>query len=250
MAETLLDHAAESLVARAAAARARPADIPEKFWDAQKGEVRIDALLKSYRELERRLARLSSPPGDDAGEEERSRFRRALGAPDTPEAYAIEERHPLCCADAEINRRLHAHGFTQAQAQLVYDLAAERLLPLIAEAAGQFEADRQIERLIQHYGGEDRFRTLSRQIGAWGRANLPAPVFEALACTSDGVMTMHRMMEGEEPGIVRGAGAPIGVRSENELRAMVADPRYWKMRDPDFVRRVGEGFRRLFASES
>ena len=38
-------------------------------------------------------------------------------------------------------RRLHEAGFSTAQAQLVYDLAAERLLPLIAEAAGQFEAE-------------------------------------------------------------------------------------------------------------
>lgn len=37
----------------------RPESIPEKFWDAEKGEVRMDALLKSYQELER--ARTQKP---------------------------------------------------------------------------------------------------------------------------------------------------------------------------------------------
>lgn len=31
----------------------RPEHIPEKFWDAEKGEVRVEALAKSYAELER-----------------------------------------------------------------------------------------------------------------------------------------------------------------------------------------------------
>lgn len=32
---------------------------------------------------------------------------------------------------------------------------------------------------------------------------------------------------------------------EEELRTMMRDPRYWRTREPDFVRRVTEGFRKL-----
>jgi hypothetical protein len=32
---------------------------------------------------------------------------------------------------------------------------------------------------------------------------------------------------------------------ETELRAMMRDPRYWRTREPEFVRRVTDGFRRL-----
>lgn len=77
----------------------RPAEVPEKFWDAERGEVRVDALLASYRALERRLSARFAPPADDAPEEERARFRRALGVPEAPEGYAICERHALCAAD-------------------------------------------------------------------------------------------------------------------------------------------------------
>lgn len=227
----------------------RPDTVPEKFWDAELGEVRLDALLKSYRELERRLsARFApppfAPPGDDAPEEDRLRFRRALGIPDAPDGYAIESRHDMCAADEAVNVRLHAAGFTPAQAQLVYDLAAERLVPLIAETAAHLEAERGRDRLRAEFGGEERFARMARQIAAWGRANLTEDVFTALAATPDGVLAMHRMMEKSEPGLARDAAPPEAL-DEAALRRMVRDPRYWRAREPDFIRRVTEGFRRL-----
>ena len=117
-----------------------------------------------------------------------------MGIPETPDDYSIHEPHELCCADAEVNKRLHAAHFTNDQAQLVYDLAAERLVPLIAEAAAQFEADRQRERLCAHFGGEERFRHVAAQLAAWGRAKLPAPVYEALSSTAEGVLALEQMM--------------------------------------------------------
>ncbi|MEO3472926.1 hypothetical protein AAFN86_13740 [Roseomonas sp. CAU 1739] len=228
---------------------ARPEDVPEKFWDAETGAIRVDALVKSYRELEKRLSQRIVPPGEDAPEEERIRFRRAIGVPDAPDGYAIEPKHDLCCADDGINQRLHQAGFSQPQAQLVYDLAAERLLPLIAEAASQFEAERQVEKLREHFGGEERFRRIAQQITAWGRANMPPPVMEALSTTAEGVMALHRMMEGGEPGLAPRAEAPAAA-DETELRAMMRDPRYWRTREPEFVRRVTDGFRRLVGGAS
>ena len=81
----------EDLLANALADQAtpsmRPEDVPEKFWDQEVGQLRVDALLKSYRELERRLSQRMAPPSADAPEEELQRFRRSLGIPDSPGAY-------------------------------------------------------------------------------------------------------------------------------------------------------------------
>jgi hypothetical protein len=225
----------------------RPTDVPEKFWDEEAGAVRVDALLKSYRELEKRLSQRLAPPAPDAPEEDRIRFRRAIGVPDAPEDYVIESKHELCCADAGVNQRLHEAGFTPSQAQLVYDLAAERLLPLIAEAASQFEAERQVEKLREHFGGEERFRRIAAQVSAWGRTNLPAPVMEALSTTAEGVIALHRMMDAKEPGLAHRGEAP-SASDETELRAMMRDPRYWRTREPEFVKRVTDGFRRLVSA--
>ena len=244
MTEDLLDVAPDS-----ANTPAQPIVIPEKFRDPTTGALRVEALLKSYLELERALSRRAAPPGADAPEEERARWRRMLGVPETPDAYEIAPTHDLCGPDAEVNRRLHEAGFTCGQAQLVYDLAAERLLPLIAEAAAEFEAGKQREKLQAEFGGEERFRRLAPQIAAWGRANLSEPVFAALASTAEGVLAIYRMMEAKEPPLSRDASAEAAP-DEAELRKMMRDPRYWRTREPDFVRRVTEGFRRLVGEQS
>jgi len=115
---------------------------------------------------------------------------------------------------------------------------------MIAEAAAQFEADRQVEKLRAHFGGEERFRRVAQQLSAWGRANLPDAVFEALSTTSEGVMALYRMMEKGEPAVTRKADAAPAA-DETALREMMRDPRYWRTREPEFVKRVTDGFRRM-----
>jgi hypothetical protein len=132
MQDNLLDAAGD--VSPTAGTKSRPTEIPEKFWDAERGELRIDALLKSYRELERRLSQRMMPPGDDADEDDRRRWREAHDIPDGPDGYEIEVHDELTGPDLDVNRKLFEAGFSRKQVQLVYDLASERLLPLIAEA--------------------------------------------------------------------------------------------------------------------
>ena len=226
---------------------ARPAEVPEKFWDAERGELRVEALLKSYRELEQRMSQRAARPAPDASEEERRRWREMMNIPETPDGYQVEPKHELCGPDCAINLRLHEAGFSSEQAQLVYDLAAERLMPLVAEAAQQFEADRQAEKLRAHFGGEERFRRVAAQLKAWGAANLPPGVLEALSTTEEGVLALERMMLGNEPRMERDTPPPE-MLDEGELRRLMRDPRYWRSREPEFVKRVTEGFRKLVGS--
>lgn len=239
MSESLLTPPAEE-----AALTPRPAEVPEKFWDSAAGTLRTDMLLKSYGELERRLSQRLAPPPADAADDELARFRDAMGIPPTPDDYCIEAPCEQCCADAEVNASLHAAHFSNPQAQLVYDLAARKLLPLIAEAAAQYEADRQREKLQAHYGSEERFRQVAAQLAAWGKVALPETVYLALSSTAEGVLAMEQMMHRPEPVLGRDVMAPTPT-SEAELRAMMRDPRYWRAREPAFVQRVTEGFRKL-----
>ena len=218
--------------------------VPEKFRDPATGALRADALLKSYLELEKRMSQRAAPPAADAPPEDVQRCRQAMGIPDSADGYDLAAPHDLCAPDPAINARLHAANFSNDQAQLVYDLAAERLLPLIAEAAAQYEADRQRGTLVQHYGSEARFQQMASQLAAWGKAKLPPGVFAALAGTADGVLALEQMMRGQEPPLARDTQPPEAA-SEGELRAMMRDPRYWRSRDPQFIQRVTDGFRRL-----
>lgn len=237
----------DSLI-EAAPAPARPAEVPEKFWDPASNSLRTDALLKSYLELERRLSQRMMPPAADAAPEDVARFRQAMGIPEMPDAYEITAPCPECAPDAAVNARLHDANFSNAQAQLVYDLAAEVLLPMIAETAAQYEADRQRAKLAAHYGGAERFAQMAGQLAAWGRANLPAPVFEALSTTHEGVLAIEQMMRKAEPALGRDAAMPAAA-DEAALRQLMRDPRYWKQREPAFVQRVTDGFRRLVGAD-
>ncbi len=206
-----------------------PDGIPAKFWDVARGELRSDALIKSYLELERKLGGTTT---------------EAL--PASADEYDITCDDEVITSDPAINKRLHEAGFSREQAQLVYDLAKERLTPLVAELATAFEAERQVERLVDHFGGADRWRETSRQISQWGKSRFPESVYQALSTTYEGVVAMYRMMLSDEPGLIAGEPTIDGAPSEASLRQMMRDPRYWRERDPRFVEQVQEGFRRLY----
>ena len=89
--------------------------------------------------------------------------------------------HGLFQADAEMNRRMHAAGFTPAQVQLVYDLAAERLVPLVEEMAAEFEPTARSSGWSPISAARRRWREVSRQMLAWARRNLPAEAVEGLS---------------------------------------------------------------------
>ena len=230
------------------AAAERPADVPEKFWDAETGAIRVDTLLRSYLELERKLGRSLPQPEGPEDREARERLLAALGRPASPDEYRITSPNELVRPDPELNRRLHAAGFTQDQVQLVYELAAERLLPMVEELASEAERTRQIERLSQHFGGPERWREVAREIKTWAEAHLEPEVYAALSSSYQGVLALHRMMRGSEPELLGRADRAGERLDEQALDRMIRDPRYWRDRDPSFVARVTEGFQSLYGS--
>ncbi|WP_430396956.1 capsid assembly protein [Ferrovibrio sp.] len=223
------------------------AEIPEKFRDPATGALQADKLLKSYLALEKRMSRMVALPGEDADDTARQSFHRALGVPEQPEGYAIELRHPGLQMDTAVNARLHQAGFTPAQAQLVYDLACDHVMPQLEQMAAEMQGGRERDRLVQHFGSEARFRETARALNAWGQANLPAEVFNALASTYDGVLALETMLRGKEPGLrPKGTSGTDEALSEEQLVQLMRDPRYWKQRDPEILTKVTEGFRRLY----
>ena len=186
-------------------------------------------------------------PGDD-DQEGHERLRRALGVPAAADEYRIEVRDELLKPTPELNSRLHEAGFTQEQAQLVYDLAAEHVLPLIDDVMGELHASRDAERLSKHFGGDAAWQNMARQIKTWGQANLVQDVYRTLAASYDGVLAMHQMMQAREPAVLQDANGPQHEIDETTLTRLMRDPRYWRERDPAIVGQVTEGFRRLYPS--
>jgi len=207
----------------------RPDGLPDKFWDEEKSDIRTDSLLKSYLTLEKRLG----GQGQDI-------------VPETVDDYAITPSSELVNSDPALNARLHEAGFTQNQAQMVYDLAGEHLYPLVTQMSVEMEAQHQVARLAEEFGGEDSWRDLSAQISNWGKANYPTDVYQALASSVEGVKSMHQLMSKGEPGLLEpGNRATSGV-NEKSLKSLMRDPRYWRDQDPSIVAEVREGFQKLY----
>ena len=101
----------------------RPDYLPEKFWDGEKSQPRLEAMAQSYREMERKFG---------AG------LHKAV--PTHHGEYCVDCKSDLFAVNPVVNERLHRAGFTQDQVQLVYDLAHEALEPLVAEITASLHA--------------------------------------------------------------------------------------------------------------
>lgn len=108
-----------------------------------------------------------------------------------------------------------------------------------------FEADREIEKLINHFGGVEQWQEISRQLLAFGQKALPADVLDSLSSSYEGVIALHNMMKGQEPVISDNDGTK-GSSEANDLHSMMRDPKYWRDKDPSFVAKVTEGFRKVY----
>lgn len=215
----------------------KPADkktgVPDKFWDKDKQEIRVDSLLKSYLELEKKLSSLQA---------------QTPAIPATPRDYAVKLEHELFDIDDEINDRLHQAGFTDKQVQLVYDLAAEKMVPLIIELARDFEADREVEKLVKTFGGMDKWRAVSKQLLAYGQRHLPADVVAGLSGSYEGVMALYRLMQGGATPNMQDSVKTDMAMDEKGLKKMMQDPKYWRDKDSDMVQKVTAGFKQIFSN--
>ena len=127
--------------------------------------------------------------------------------------------------------------------------AAEKMVPMIVEMANDFQADREIEKLVEHFGGEEKWIEVSRQLLAFGQKQLPADVLNSLSSSYEGVMSLYNMMQGNEPSVSNTAITQNGGRETMDLQSMMRDPKYWKDRDPSYVSEVTDKFRELYGNK-
>lgn len=224
----------------------RPESIPELFWDAENGQLRTDDLLRSHAELEARLEHMLPMPNDD-DPEAMERILTVLGRPESPNDYCFDQQIEGIEPDPELNEALHAAGFSQAQAELVYRLAAERLQPMMAEVKAEIASAEHRVRLEQHFGGAEHFKQVAADLKHWGEARFGTESLDAIASTYEGVLVLHQMMQSSEPEMVGNSGEGPCTLSEEQLNEMVADPRYWRDKDPTFIARVTQGYAKLYS---
>lgn len=204
--------------------------IPDKFLDSETGEPNVDAIVKSYLELEKKLGL-----GEDTD------------MPENPSQYNVKLDHNLFDFDEELNEKMFELGFSNKQVQLVYDMAAEKLVPMVAELTQEFEAEKQMNRLQDKFGGVDKYKEIARQLKSFGEKNLNPEILEALSTSYEGIMALYHMMQSSEPKAIK-ERTPSLQAGDEELKTMVRDPKYWRDKDPAFVAKVTKAFQDFYQS--
>lgn len=248
--------------APAPAAGNRPEHVPEKFWDAEKGTVRVDDVLKSYSHLEKHRGELAEKAVSDKMAE---LFGKRPEAPDkyeirvppkAPEGVVILDKAPgadfvpeegkayavLNPADPLFEKArdlAHKAGLGQDEFDaLVGDYLATRATRIPTQAERDAQATKFFDSLGEN--GRDRVRH------AW--RGLQSLVGEQHAKVLDGMIGDRATFEAVERLVARATGSPYGpsgapsganAPTMDEVRKIVATPEYQRG-DPETQRKVRE----------
>ncbi|MCL1892233.1 MAG: hypothetical protein FWF97_03025 [Alphaproteobacteria bacterium] len=215
--------------------------IPEKFQNDD-GTLNADALMKSYSELEKKIGTMISVPGDDSEPDAREKFMRAIGVPENAGDYPINALFD----DEAIREKFRDAGLTSSQVEKIYAIAEEFLSPALSEIfLAKHESDAVAE-LKSFFGSDEKLKDALQAIHAFGEKFLPLEAFESLCATPLGIRSVWTMMQSMEPSVSTGSHAGENL-SDNDLRNMMRDPKYWRDRDPEYVRKIESGFKKLYS---
>jgi hypothetical protein len=179
----------------------RPADVPEQFWDPEKGAIRTDAVMKSWRDLRAKVSKgIETPP-------EKPDAYVPPKVEGLPEGAIGGEKDSLWPA---IQQAAHKAGISQKQ----LDAVATPLLAAVAEqmkqaAGGDPEAEAEAAReAAQEELGKlgPNGAAFVRDVGQWLKG-----------------MQAKGIFTGDELQALRGVSTAAGMRALGKLRELAGE---------------------------
>ena len=216
-------------------------NIPEKFRKDD-GTLNTDALIKSYTELEKKIGTMISVPDENADESSVCRFRRAIGVPESPDEYPHNEMFD----DENVRKEFHKIGLTKNQVEKIYDIAQKFLSPVVNEILSVEQESNAMSELKKIFGNDEKMHDAFVAIKSFGERFLPADAFNELCSTPQGIQGVYKMMQSMEPS-VQTDSLDTKILSDEELRRMMRDPKYWRDHDAEYVRKIENGFKKLYS---
>lgn len=200
----------------------RPDTIPEKFWDATKGTVNTEALLKSYTELESKLGQQQQEPAQQATQTQQAEQTTQTTGDFTKYSQEYAEKGTL---SEDSYKELASRGIPKEMVDGY--LEGQKLRATYGQ-----------DQVVASIGGREAFQTMS----AWAATNLSeaelkgyneqvATSVESAAIALQWLKSKYEGAVGKEPKLVSGRPAPQqsnGFRSKEEAYAAMRDKRYGK----------------------
>ena len=232
----------------------RPGYVPEKFWNGETGEVRLEDAFKSYSEIEKKGRQRSDKMREDImGELELDRVTsRPESADDYEltvpehiseqfgegESYEFDDNDPLLNFWKETSFEL---GFSQEEFNTGIEAYMNAQMGTLPDLEGE------LVKLGEN--GADR----ASHVAQWAEKTFSPETYQALqdfATTSESIVALEEIMGlANEPAFIPSSGGdPDTGMTLATLKGMQSDPRYHDPAkyDPEFVDKVNKGFERLF----
>lgn len=227
--------------------RQRPKDLPEQFWDPQKGSIRLESLIKSYNDTKSKVG--------EKEEAARARLRDELMAelapgdlPAKPEDYALsEDMAKMIQGDDPLLSAFRVAAHEAKIAPAAFNAIVQGVLksmpppdPAKEKAALGDNADTRIERVSKYVARHVKDPALAKQA-------------EALATTADGVRLIETLI-GVQASTERvgndGSTGPSTAPSWAEVKTAMADDRYQPgpLQDPSYIAIVDQMKERHFSA--
>ena len=216
-------------------------NIPEKFRK-EDGTLNEEALIKSYTELEKKIGTMISVPDENSDESAVNRFRRAIGVPENPDEYPQNEMFD----DENVRQEFHKIGLTKNQVEKIYDIAQKFLSPIVSEIFSVEQESTAMSELKKFFGNDEKMHDALVAIKSFGERFLPADAFNELCATPQGIQGVYRMMQSMEPS-VQTDSSDVKILSDDDLRRMMHDPKYWRDHDVEYIRKIENGFKKLYS---
>ena len=215
--------------------------IPEKFLD-ENGQLNTSALVKSYCELEKKMGTMVSVPNEDSDESTKQKFNHAIGVPDTAKEYPTDS----LLDDESVREKFHKIGLTSKQVAEIYNIAEEFLQPTLKNLFQMQTETNALNELKNFFGGTEKMNEAMKEINAFGERFLPRDAFDELCSTPQGIQGVYKMMQSLEPEVFTNKNITKNL-TDDDLRTMMRDPKYWRDHDEEYIRKIENGFKKLYS---
>ena len=215
--------------------------IPEKFLN-ENGELNTDALVKSYCELEKKIGGMISVPNENSDDDVKQKFNHAIGVPDNADDYPKNNLFD----DESVREKFHQIGLTAKQVEQIYNIAEEFLQPTLSNLFQLQIETNAINELKNFFGSEQKMKDAMKEINAFGEKFLPKDAFDELCSTPQGIQGVYKMMQSMEPEVLTDESVNENL-SDDDLRKMMQDPKYWRDHDSEYIRKIENGFKKLYS---
>ena len=217
----------------------RPEWLPEKY---KTGED----LAKAYKELESKLGTKE--------EDFRAKFMEEIQSeafkdrPETSGDYQLPDFvNEEQAVDNELLRWWSEHSFENGYSQDEFQKGLEMYMQ--ASMADVLDPDVELEKLGDNANARVEAAALfAKQF--FTEEHMPS--IERLTETADGLQALEFIMEKMKSPSVNVDSNPVGQVTEEGLRAMMEDERYWHpaRRNNDYIKEVNDGFQKLYSGRS